>query len=282
MRRLRKKRASELTPLIDVLFILLFASLIQARSVASGENTARSSRRAEDSPTASRFDAGAAAATRGEPDAGLPDAGLPDASDADPLDASAAGTSYGARSLLAAQTMASAIGNKPVTVVEIAATGHLEAITYWSQGAITRRDQLNYPLLYEVPGDESDFEIDYRGEINQRHRLCSIVRDHSGQVSPPGHTGETVQDTGQSSQHPDADVRQPDPRAVADSTPGADRADDSPARTSEMIVLVTTDAPYSDLPWALRRGLERDSERCFNGFRGLAILIKPPDESYER
>lgn len=171
MRRRRKKRSSELTSLVDVLFILLFAALIQARGVAAPEFVTETSGE-PDHRAAEGSDAAASA-----PDASVSsDATSPP--DALPSDDAAIGddgtNSYRARSLRIAGDVASAIGDKPVAVVEIAARGQLEAITFWSNGVEQRRLELSYPLLENVP----DFELDYRGNRNPRHQICAIVRDH--------------------------------------------------------------------------------------------------------
>lgn len=263
-RRRRKKKAAELTSLVDVLFILLFAALVQARGVAAHHDGA--------TPVDEPRDAGTPGDASVEPgDAGMgsdapiaADAGTTDAivDDGGPDD----GESYHARSLHAARTMASAVGNRPVAVIEITAAGQLTALTYWRDGDEIRRDEMSYPLLYQRPGDD-EFEIDYRGKRNERHRLCAIVLDHfTGTTRPasnPGTRTDTAPHTNGAAK-PSVDL---DPGVV----PGVVTSVD----ISQMVVLITLDAPRSELPWGLRRGLEFDMEECFNDFGGLAIMIRP-------
>ena len=270
MRRRRKKKASELTSFVDVLFILLFAALVQARGVAARDDgSAPTQIPTDDLPDAAALNDAGLDAGPEDGGGGLdaepgPDAMASDASARDALTGDASSedvgdgdrTSHSARSLEVARTMASAIGNQPVAIVEITATGQLAALTYWREGRELRRDELHYPLLYQRPVDD-DFEYDYRGQRNERHRLCAIVRDHF--------TGASA---GLSPGPPDAGA---DTGADAGATPGVVTSVD----ISEMVVFITLDAPLAELPWALRRGLEFDAKRCFNDFGGLAILIRP-------
>ncbi|MEM9492088.1 MAG: hypothetical protein AAGC55_23275, partial [Myxococcota bacterium] len=66
MRRRRKRRAAELTPLIDVLFILLFAALIQARGATLHSSSAAASADKAAEPTDGSL-TDAAAQTQDEP-----------------------------------------------------------------------------------------------------------------------------------------------------------------------------------------------------------------------
>jgi len=261
MRRRRKKKASELTSFVDVLFILLFAALVQARGVAARDDgpaptddPASPASLGDAGVDADPGDGGVAPDAESGADAMASDANVTDAGlDGGALDDS---ESYSARSLEIARTMASAVGSQPVAIVEITTTGQLAALTYWREGRELRRDELHYPLLYQRPVDD-DFEYDYRGQRNERHRLCAIVRDHftgaSAGLSPGLSPGP------------------PDAGADAGATPGVVTSVD----ISEMVVFITLDAPLAELPWALRRGLEFDAKRCFNDFGGLAILIRP-------
>ena len=239
MRRRRKKRSSELTSLVDVLFILLFAALIQARGVASSESLD------EPGDDPAKVIAGEAGGDAGPADAATPDGVTTDGmtTDGAPPDATATDAngkgetgSYRAQSVRAAETMASAIDGRPVAILEITAAGRLEVITLWIEGVEERRTGLSYPLLEEgLP----KYEVDYRGERNRRHKLCAIVRDHLDEsLSAPA---------------ADAGVAQ-----------------------QEMVVLITLDTPVDDLPLAFSRGLEDDIEQCFNDFQGFAIFIQPP------
>lgn len=161
MRRRRRKRAAELTALIDVLFILLFAALIQARGAGSAEPV----------PVApARVDAGAA-------DASVPDAPAADVAPADaaPADAAPLRTHIDqAREL--AMTVARAVRGQPVYIAEVGARGELLVITRFVDGREGRRDLMQQPLVRVVPPAESDQELSYIGQEDPGQMVCSLVR----------------------------------------------------------------------------------------------------------
>ncbi len=166
-RRRRRKRAAELTPLIDVLFILLFASLIQARSagVSTGE------KRAPDDGDPAALDAGLAGADAAPIDAALRDAG------ADPgTDAGAPSSSHLAQSRQLAENMARAVKNRDTYLVEITHEGYVVTIAQWSEGRERRREALRYRLLRPVLPGESNREFEYLGMTNPDARICKLVR----------------------------------------------------------------------------------------------------------
>ena len=176
MRRRRHKRASELTSLIDVLFILLFASLVQARDSMEREEAA-----------------GALVVDAGLPDA-MPDAGPPDARppDAGPADAAAAGPGdeaarvadvhrEHARRLSA--LVAGAVHGREVFVVEVAATGYAVEIRHWREGALVRRQAVQHRLV-AVPADAPSEFAEYLGEDQPWQRLCPLVLASLAQPQP--------------------------------------------------------------------------------------------------
>lgn len=183
MRRRRRKRSSELTALIDVLFILLFASLVQARD--SVERQVRD----QVDPEVGAADAGAAV-----PDAGLPvdamsDAGAdaPDAArarDAGAPDADAAGTSaaYRVRARQLSAVVAGAVHGRDAFIVEVAAPGYVVEIRHWRDGALHRRQPLQHRLIETVPPEESNEEVRYLGLTRPGERICPLLL---GQLEPP-------------------------------------------------------------------------------------------------
>jgi hypothetical protein len=180
MRRRRRKRASELTSLIDVLFILLFASLVQARDSMEREDAALV------------VDAGLPGAGPGAalPDAALPDAGPPDAG---PADAAPASAGDGGASPVAdahreharrlSALVAGAVHGRDVFVVEVAATGYAVEIRHWHEGALVRRQAVQHRLV-AVPADEPSEFPRYLGENQPWQRLCPLVLASLAQPQP--------------------------------------------------------------------------------------------------
>ncbi len=256
VRRRRRQRKGELTALLDVLFILLFAALVQAHQrVDDAEH--RVALVADDA----QLDAGAAAlglADAGVGDAGVGDAGATDAgagdagaTDAGATDAGAtdAGATdagrdaavpgdepispYRAQVQWAQRLVAEGVRGSDVMTLSIDRSGALVGLETWRDGVTTRR-QLWYPLLREVPEVESYLRFVYRGDARDEHRLCSIARrEHE----PP--------------------------------------RDD----LAGVIVMITVDVPLRELNLALRDGLMADAGRCFQDTGGIAILLDPEPES---
>jgi hypothetical protein len=177
MRRRRRKRSSELTSLIDVLFILLFASLVQARDTMDREEPADTLVLDAGSP-----DAGPDA---GPPDAGPPDAGPPDAQpDARPGDdgTSPADTHREHARRLSA-VVASAVQGVDVFVVEVAAAGYAVEIRRWRDGALLHRQAMQHRLV-DVPPNHSSENPAYLGENQPWQRLCPLVLASLPQPQP--------------------------------------------------------------------------------------------------
>jgi hypothetical protein len=169
MRRRRRKRSSELTALLDVLFILLFASLVQARY-----SVERQVRDQTSAPVVA--------------DAAVPDAGTP--MDAAPADAPSPEVDDAAESLApdAAEPppyrqrgqqlstlIASALHGREAFIVEVTAPGYLAALGHWRDGALLRRQPLQHRLVETVPPEESDEEVRYLGDTQPSQRICPLV-----------------------------------------------------------------------------------------------------------
>jgi len=170
MRRRRRKRSSELTSLIDVLFILLFASLVQARDTMDREPV---DTLVVDAglPDAGPADAGAPDA--GPPDAGPPDAGPPDAQPGDDETSPATGM-YRERARRLSAVMAGAVQGVDAFVVEVAATGYAVEIRRWRDGVLLHRQAVQHRLV-AVPPDRSSEFPEYLGVNQPWMRLCPLV-----------------------------------------------------------------------------------------------------------
>jgi hypothetical protein len=181
-RRRRRNRAAELTPLIDVLFIMLFAALLQARTaVERGVMSADAIADADASMLdASMLDASMLDASM--LDASMLDASMLDASmlDAGMLDAGAdAGPSeHLAQSRQIAARLASAVDNHDVFVVEVTGEGYVTSMARWSRGQEVRRDRVRDRLVRPVLPGESAQKLAYIGEDEPALRLCPLVREH--------------------------------------------------------------------------------------------------------
>jgi hypothetical protein len=166
-RRRRRHRAAELTPLIDVLFILLFAALLQARTAVERGVTSP-----EESPDGIARDAGADASM---PDASA-DASMPDAG-ADAGVADAGPSEHLAESRQIAARLASAVDNHAVFVVEVTREGYVTSMARWSRGQEVRRDRMRHRLVRPVLPGESWQKLAYVGEDDPALGLCPLVRE---------------------------------------------------------------------------------------------------------
>ncbi|HWN68821.1 MAG TPA: hypothetical protein VNM90_14385 [Haliangium sp.] len=169
MRRRRRKRSSELTSLIDVLFILLFASLVQARY------SVESQVRDQISPPVAA-------------DAGIRDAGPPvDAVPADAPGAADAAVStpdaaaadapppYRQRARQLSALIAHAVYGRQAFVVEVTSAGHVVEIQHWRDGALLRRQPVHHRLIETVPPEESNEELRYLGNEQPGQHICPLV-----------------------------------------------------------------------------------------------------------
>jgi hypothetical protein len=147
MRRRRGLKLPELTSLLDTLFIVVFAALIQAR--ASAERAA-----AEPAP--------AAEVAPEPPPPPPPDAGVV------PLDEIRAATAR----------VVSAIRNPDLILVVVSGEGHIASITRrWDERALPPGD-LKIKLLRD--SQDPDVRIAYRGREAREDRICALARRELG------------------------------------------------------------------------------------------------------
>jgi len=151
MRVRRSQRYSSLTSLVDVLFILLFASLVQQRRLAAAT--------ADAEPTLEGEPAEAA-----PPDAGVPP-GQPDSEPAVDLHA-------------AARAIAARLDTKEVVFVAVDADGHVISV---ESGDQTR--EVHLPLLRQT--DDARVVV-YDAYDNARARLCRVVASVLGRSDLDG------------------------------------------------------------------------------------------------
>lgn len=171
-RRRRSARTASLTPLLDVLFILLFASLIQAHSAVEQRPAPTTEVALEE-----RVDAGVA-------DAMIRDAGV-DAfplGDAGPTSVALASspdeTVHLRRSRVAAEILSEMMLGMDAYTVEVSERGHVFAVSRRAGGEQIERELVDHPLLRRVPVTESDAEYEYIGFNDSG--VCGLVRDHFG------------------------------------------------------------------------------------------------------
>ncbi|WP_428269357.1 hypothetical protein [Haliangium sp.] len=156
-----------------MLFILLFASLVQAREAVERDVHARAA-----TPDPGR-DGGVEDAGLLVLDAGPTptDAAAPDDAGLDP-----AARAHQRRVHAAERLVAGGVRGREVFAVKVSGIGDVIAIEHWRDGVSVRREDLDWPLIREVPAEESDQELAYRGEVQPAHRICSIVL---AQADPP-------------------------------------------------------------------------------------------------
>lgn len=180
MRRRRRKQSSSLTALIDVLFILLFATLVQARY-----SVERQVREHTDAAADAAVPDALPLADAMPADAPVADAGVPSDAVA-PSDAGARGApdapAYRHRAQQLSALVASAVHGRDAFAVEVNAAGHVVEIRHWRDGALIRRQLLQHRLLETVPPEESDQEVRYLGATQPGQRICPLVL---AQLDPP-------------------------------------------------------------------------------------------------
>lgn len=147
MPRSRPIQYSSLTSLLDVLFILVFASLIHAASKVEA------SQRAPQPPEAAT-----------EPEA-PPDAGVPDAT---PPDAVVAPAPTSVRQAAAA-AVARSVDTRATQIAHVSPTGVVTAVEPAGRPSIL----VGAPLLQRV--DDPDVGLVYLGDDNPALRICAIV-----------------------------------------------------------------------------------------------------------
>jgi hypothetical protein len=157
-RRRARPRIPELTSLLDVLFILVFAALIQARSAAEPPDEAI---------------AIPVAPPSGPVDAGVPAPALPDAG---PGDADRRAREVIART---AGPFLRSIQGRPTVLVGVSGAGHIVSITpQTARGVPQPAQEIRINLLRE--SEDPDVKVAYRGMLEKDHRICEIVRRELG------------------------------------------------------------------------------------------------------
>lgn len=154
MGRRRVTRYAELTSLLDVLFILLFASLIQAAGLMEGAAQKQQAAKSAE-----------AKAAKPEPAALPPDAGPPP--DAAPP------ASHQALRKKAMEKLMRSMGDRQVIYARVSAQARLTAIER-QEGGVMQKQTLDVPLLEKV--DDPDVAVVYVGDRSKDLRLCSRVR----------------------------------------------------------------------------------------------------------
>jgi hypothetical protein len=158
MRRRRQVQYPPMTSLLDVLFIVVFASLIH--SAALEKKASEAAALAEEPPEpepAPQADAGPAAAA------------------ADPA-AQAALDAEQLRGAAMTQLMAGLEGRTPL-VARVGRDGRLRALERLDNGAVSSIP-LSLPLVERVP--DPDVALVYLGDQQEGLRLCSLLRLHVG------------------------------------------------------------------------------------------------------
>jgi hypothetical protein len=159
MRRRRQVQYPPMTSLLDVLFIVVFASLIH--SAALEKKASEAAALAEEPP---------------EPEpAPQADAGPPAAAAADPA-AQAALDAEQLRGAAMTQLMAGLEGRTPL-VARVGRDGRLRALERLDNGAVSSIP-LSLPLVERVP--DPDVALVYLGDQQEGLRLCSLLRLHVG------------------------------------------------------------------------------------------------------
>lgn len=172
MRRRRPKRSSELTPLIDMLFILLFAVLVQSQragnqaSIAAPVSPSSASGPSPQTPADAAPGDSQAMADAARPADGA--ASLPLKPADEHID----------RARKLAEVMAQSVKQRDVFVVEVTGQGEIAAMERFSGGMRRRRDQTDYRLLRPVLPGQSDAELRYLGDAEPASRLCPLVKQH--------------------------------------------------------------------------------------------------------
>ncbi|MFH2008535.1 MAG: hypothetical protein ABI333_18250 [bacterium] len=165
MRRSRV-RYSELTSLLDVLFIVVFAALVQASALVDR------ARRAPDTPRPARWTPLPARPGAPSPSAGAAADGgvVPDAAVGRETTAEA---DTGALRRRAASALVAASARSGVVRVQVSATGHITHLTVESGGR-TRSLVVDVPLLERVP--DPNVGMVYLGHSSAALRVCTAVR----------------------------------------------------------------------------------------------------------
>ncbi len=168
-----------------MLFILLFASLVQARDTIDRGDLADTLVMDAGLPDAGPADAGppdAGPPDAGPPDAGPPDAGPPDAQAGDDGTSPATGM-HRERARRLSAVVAGAVQGVDVFVVEVAATGYAVEIRRWRDGVLLHRQAVQHRLV-DVPPNHSSENPAYLATNQPWQRLCPLVLASLPQPQP--------------------------------------------------------------------------------------------------
>lgn len=173
MKRRHVPKYSSLTSLLDVLFILMFASLAQAAALVK--------RAQEQPPTDKRSPADSAHSKAGTQDAGAgtaPDAGVSDGGVAAPSVAVDAGAMAGTPKQKfydqAIAVLMKSVQQRRAVYVNVSKQGVLKSLEYLD-GIYPKHVELGTPLTRRVA--DKDFEWVYNGDSDKRAQICTIVRE---------------------------------------------------------------------------------------------------------
>lgn len=173
MKRRHVPKYSSLTSLLDVLFILMFASLAQAAALVK--------RAQEQPPTDKRSPADSAHSKAGTQDAGAgtaPDAGVSDGGVAAPSVALDAGTMAGTPKQKfydqAIAVLMKSVQQRRAIYVNVSEQGVLKSLEYLD-GIYPKHVELGTPLTRRVA--DPNVEWTYNGDSDVRAQICAIVRE---------------------------------------------------------------------------------------------------------
>ena len=168
MKSRQKRRIPELTSLLDTLFILVFAALIQAR--AGSESTAAAEERlaAQEATEEVPSDAAADAGVEDDAGAAVPDAG------AEALAAQAE------RERIARSTahFVGAIRSQGTILVVVSGEGYIASITQQTPEETLPAEELKIKLLRD--SEDPDVRLVYRGHEGKENRVCEVTRRELG------------------------------------------------------------------------------------------------------
>ncbi len=165
----RRKRIPELTSLLDTLFILVFAALIQARAGSERVAAAEALQDAEEEAAATES---SDAATDADADA--------DAGTAAP-DAEAEATAAQAERERIARSTARFVGairNQGTILVVVSGEGYIASITRQTPEETLPPEELKIKLLRDSA--DPDVRLVYRGHEGKDNRVCEVARRELG------------------------------------------------------------------------------------------------------
>jgi len=159
-----RKRIPELTSLLDTLFILVFAALIQARAGSEGEAAAEEQRAEEAAAEEAPADAAADAGGADDAGAAAPDAGAE----------AVAARAERERIARATARFVGAIRNQGTILVVVSGEGYIASITQQTPEETLPPEELKIKLLRD--SEDPDVRLVYRGHEGKENRVCEVAR----------------------------------------------------------------------------------------------------------